>query len=75
MIPKTVMDKILYYLQTQPGWVTKSELERQSMNWGTGADNIDRRARQLAQKGEIERTLSERRTTLYRYPHKEVTLL
>jgi hypothetical protein len=63
----SVKSKILYYLQTHPGWVSKPQLEQQSSNWLTGADNIDRRSRELAYAGSIEKRLSPKRTTEYRF--------
>lgn len=65
-------DKIVEYLQSQPYWVSGTELERQAPNWETKASVISRRARELAFDGKIQRRLWTKRTVQYRKNYERI---
>jgi len=59
-------ERVVEYLKSRGGWVSGTELERMSEEWGTKASVISRRARELAFEGRIEREINSRRAVQYR---------
>jgi hypothetical protein len=54
----THKDKILTYLRSwQPSFVSSVQIEKQATEWGAKGQTIDRRCRELAQEGKIERQM------------------
>ncbi len=54
----THKEKILAYLRTwQPSFVSSVQIEKQATEWGAKGQTIDRRCRELAQEGKIERQM------------------
>lgn len=54
----TTKSRILIYLRArQPSYISSTELERMSVDWGTKASTIGRRARELEDEGRIQRKL------------------
>lgn len=61
----TTKSRIQEYLRYRGGWISGSELEGCAEAWGTKSSVISRRARELANDGTINRTLSPRKTVQY----------
>lgn len=62
----TTKRRIIYYLQTKPGYVSGSELESMASQWETKASVISRRCRELEAERAIEKILSPKGTVAYR---------
>ena len=54
----TTKARVLVYLRSrQPSYISGTELENMSRDWGTKASTISRRARDLEDEGRIERKI------------------
>lgn len=67
----TTKVKILNYLKYR-GLVSGTELESQAEAWRTKSSVISRRARELANDGLIERSVSDRKTVQYKHKQSKV---
>ena len=58
--PKQSAKQRLYWmLKNKNGWVGKREIESYSQDWGYNADNLDRRCREMAKAGTIEKRIQD----------------
>jgi hypothetical protein len=56
--PKQSAKQRLYWLFKNKGnWVSKREIESKSEEWGYNADNLDRRCREMAKAGTIDKRM------------------
>jgi len=69
----TTKNRIIEYLRFKGCAVSGSELEGCAEAWQTKSSVISRRARELANEGDIERTLSSHRTVQYGYHPRQFT--
>lgn len=63
----TTKQRIIGYLKYR-GLTSGTELESQARDWNTKASVISRRARELANEGQIVRVMGYKRTVQYRMP-------
>lgn len=67
----TTKNRILNYLQFHAGWISGTELETNATNWGTKSSVISRRCRELVHSGQLERSMSDRKTVQYRLAQRK----
>lgn len=67
----TIKNRIREFLQEQGGWVHGGEVEELKHELNVKAGTINRRARELAESGDIERDENEKGEVMYRSLQKK----